>query len=184
MDGQQDAKAAIEALQRRRLQNRIAQRNRQVQQQRVKELEKQTKGSQQQKNGNACPSDNNQFERNIPALACFESDLPQSEAVDCGNYAAIQLEKLPEQKESPGIASSIQRLNDFNIFDAIMEEMPTFALDPEPGICSLSAHCRAIQRSRDTSKKDTRGDSATSQAISAAEVYCEPKLSCGDGPIH
>ena len=134
-----------------------------LKQQRVKGLENQTKGSQQQKNGNASPSsDSNyhglqirnldntqnksgisQYERNIPGPVCFEPDVPQSEAADHGRYATIQLEKLPEQKQSPDVASSLQRLNDLNVFDVMMEEMPTFVLDPEPGIRCLSAHCGA-----------------------------------------
>ena len=129
----------------------------------MKELENQTKGSQQQKNGNACPSSDSdyhdlqirnlnntqnksgisQYERNIPGPVCFEPDVPQSEAADHGRYATIQLEKLPEQKQSPDVASSLQRLNDLNVFDVMMEEMPTFVLDPKPGICCFSALCGA-----------------------------------------
>lgn len=121
------------------------------------------KGSQQQRNGNACaPSDgdyhdsqtrnsdiapnkpeSSQFEGNIPAPACFESDISQSEAVDYGRYVAIQPKELTNQKEGTGITSSTLKLNNLNFFDAMMEEMPNFVLDPEPGICSLPAPLRA-----------------------------------------
>lgn len=84
------------------------------------------------------------FEGNIPVPARFESEISQSEVVDYARYATIQSEKPPKEKESPEAASSILTLNSTNIFDAIMEEMPTFVLDPMPGICSLSTQSRAF----------------------------------------
>lgn len=129
-----------------------------LQQQQPKELEKQMKGSPQSEKDSHCgPSDghyhqfqtcslnntpnktgNFDFEGNIPVPACFESEISQSEAVDNGRYAAIQSEKTTKEKESPEVASSIPRLNNINIFDAMLEETPTFVLGPMPGISSLS----------------------------------------------
>ncbi|KAJ5950216.1 uncharacterized protein N7479_008629 [Penicillium vulpinum] len=121
------------------------------------------KGNQQQKDGNDCaPSDydyhncqthnfdnaqnkpgNCQVEGNVPAPACVEQEISQSEAVDYGRYTAIQPADLPKQNDIPDIASSTPGLNNFNIFDAIINETPTFSLDPGPGICSSCAHPRA-----------------------------------------
>lgn len=126
-------------------------------------LEKQMKGSPQPENDSHCALsdghyhecqnrnlDNAQnetrrpeFEGNIPVPARFESEISQSEAVDYGRYATIQPKKPAKEKESPEVASSNPTLNSINIFDAMMEEMPTFVLDPMPGICSLSAQPRA-----------------------------------------
>ncbi|CAI7632014.1 unnamed protein product [Penicillium discolor] len=183
MEAHQDAQAAIEALQRRRLQNRNAQRNRrkrqaELQQQQPKELEKQMKGSPQSEKDSHCglsdgyyhesqtPYLNNtpnetgkyDFEGNIPVPARFESEISQSEVVDYARYATIQSEKPPKEKESPETASSIPTLNSTNIFDAMMEEMPTFVLDPMPGICSLSAQSKAfnnLQRDEEEAYEET-----------------------------
>ncbi|KAJ5410366.1 uncharacterized protein N7487_004725 [Penicillium crustosum] len=172
MDAQPDAEAAIEALQRRRLQNRIAQRNRlylgkrqaDIEQQRLKDLENQTRGIQQQKDGNTCAPNNSechefhmsnldntrnkpggsQFNGNTPNLACFDSETLQAEAMNRGPSDAIHPEKLTGQNESPGIATSVSGMKNINIFDAAMEEMPTaIGLDSDPGIGSSSTPSRA-----------------------------------------
>lgn len=86
---------------------------------------------------------NSHFEEGIPLPAYFASEISQCEAVDYRRYSASEPENLTKQNNSPSIASSISSLNNVNIFDAMMEEMPNFAQDLEPGICSLSAYPRA-----------------------------------------
>ncbi|KAJ5954882.1 hypothetical protein N7501_009161 [Penicillium viridicatum] len=165
MNVQPDAEAAIEALQRRRLQNRIAQRNRRkrqadIEKQRLKDPEKHIKGIQQRKDGDACAFDNSechelhmsnldntrnklggsQFNGNTPALACFGSETLQSEAVNRGPYDATRPEKLTGQNESPSIARSVSRARNINIFDGTIEETPTaIKLDSDSEIRSSAS---------------------------------------------